>query len=104
MGGGGESIKTLIGGQKMFTLKRNRGTMVGDFQKHCPNITSLSIGKSPGTWINRFGDTLETLEISTGYNGLKYIKDHCTGLLQLIVHSKSYSERWIWPPSLCEKK
>lgn len=89
LGGGGESIRTLIIGRNMYDEARDGASLVDDFLNACPNVSSMSVIEEYGSsWISKFGKQLEEAEIAG--KTIPKIPPYCPNLRKLTLYSMYY--------------
>jgi len=66
----------------MYDGNKNGNDMVGDFQRSCPNVRSLSVKETRSLWASTFARQLEKLEVES--NGIQDLfPSICPDLLEL---------------------
>lgn len=86
--GGRESLRTLVVGIDMYRWYGRSSEVINDFQRSCPNLTSLSVGEARNLWVDIFKRQLLTLEVATERRALH---PHQTSMLrELTLYSGEY--------------
>lgn len=62
---GGKSLDTIIIGDDIYEKQKNGKDIVGDFQRSCPNVRSLSVVEPSGVCSSAFAGKPEKLEVAS---------------------------------------